>query len=113
MLPTVAKVATILHADLDLGNRLTRLLTRLEVGVPPAAVEIAQFAGARLSRGDYHQLINGGLGTAAAVEAANDEKLAACLGGSDERVEAVREAARLFRDQDGTVSFPMLPDYEA
>jgi helicase len=112
LLPTVAKVATILHPDLDLGNRLARLLTRLEVGVPVGAVEIAQFAGPRLSRGDYHQLIKAGLGTAAAVEGADDEKLAACLGGNDERVEVVREAARLFRDQDESTTIPAFPEYE-
>jgi helicase len=113
LLPAVTQVATILHSDLDLGNRLTRLLTRLEVGVPAAAIEIAQFAGPRLSRGDYRMLVKAGLSTAAAVEGANDANLAACLGGSDERVEVVREAARLFREQDGVADLVEFPEYEA
>ncbi|MCE9561155.1 MAG: DEAD/DEAH box helicase [Planctomycetes bacterium] len=112
LLPAAAQVATILHPDLDLGNRLTRLLTRLEVGVPAAAVEVAQFAGPRLSRGDYHKLVRAGLGTASAVEGAADETLAACLGGNDERVEIVRDAARLFREQGPGATLPEFPGYE-
>ncbi len=112
MLPAVARVATILHTEIDLANRVTRLLTRLEVGVPAAAVEIAQYAGSRLSRGDYHQLIKAGLSTAAAVEAASDDKLIACLGGNAERAEAVRDAARRFRDEDVSLISPILPEYE-
>jgi replicative superfamily II helicase len=112
LLPAVTQVATILHPELDLGTRLTRLLTRLEVGVPAAAVEVAQFAGPRLSRGDYHRLVRAGLGTASAVEGADDDALAACLGGDDERVEIVRGAARLFREQGPGVTLPEFPDYE-
>ena len=112
LLPSVARVATILHTELDLANRVTRLLTRLEVGVPAAAVEIAQFAGSRLSRGDYQQLIKANLSTAATVDAASDDDLIACLGGNSERAEAVRDAARRFHDQDGVPVSPILPEYE-
>jgi len=113
LLPSVARVASILHTGIDLGSRVTRLLTRLEVGVPAAAVEIAQFAGSRLSRGDYQQLIKANLNTAAAVEAASDDQLIACLGGNSERAEAVRDAARMFRDQEISPITPILPDYES
>jgi replicative superfamily II helicase len=112
LLPAVTQVAAILHPDLDLGERLARLLTRLEVGVPAAAIEIARFAGPRLSRGDYHQLVKAGLNTAEAVEGADDARLAACLGGSEERVEVVRDAARLLREQDGSAAIPGFPNYE-
>jgi hypothetical protein len=79
-----------------------------------AAVEIAQFAGPRLSRRDYPQLIKAGLSTAAAaVDGADDAKLAACLGGNKYRVEIVRGAARLFHDQDESIPFRALPEYEA
>ena len=89
LLPAVAQVAADPHPDLDLSDRLAQLLTRLEVGVPAAAVEIARFAGPRLC-GNYHQMIKAGLGTAQAVERADDAQLAACLGGSD----AVQRSAR-------------------
>lgn len=112
LLPSVARVATILHTGLDLANRVSRLITRLEVGVSAAAVEIAQFAGSRLSRGDYQQLIKANLATAAAVEAASDADLISSLAGNIERAEAVRDAARQFREQDGSPIPPILPDYE-
>ena len=112
LLPAVAQVATILHTGLDLASRVTRLLTRLDVGVPVAAVEIAQYAGSRLSRGDFQQLIKANLSTAAAVEAASDDTLIQCLGGNAERAEAVRDAARRFRDLDVIAISPILPPYE-
>ena len=112
LLPAVTQVAAILHPDLDLGNRLARLLTRLEVGVSAAAVEIAQFAGPRLSPGDYQLLVKAGLGTAEAAESADDETLAACLGGNAERFEIVREAARTFREQGPGDALPEFPAYE-
>jgi replicative superfamily II helicase len=112
LLPSVARVATILHAGLDLTNRLTRLLTRLDVGVPATAVEIAQYAGTTLSRGYYQQLIMASLSTAAQVEAASDDKLFACLGKNAERVEIVRDAARRFLDQENTPVSPILPEYQ-
>jgi helicase len=112
LLTTVARVATILHPDLDLGDRLSRLLIRLEVGVPAVAVEIAQFARLKLSRGDYQQLIKARLSTAAAVEAASDDALLVCLAGNAERAEIVRDAARNFREQDANPISPLLPEYE-
>ncbi len=112
LLPSVARVATILHTALDLGSRVARLLARLDVGVPAAVVEIAQYAGSRLSRGDYQQLIKAGLNTRPAIEAAQDDALIACLGGNSERAETVREAARRLRDQDDFPISPILPEYE-
>ena len=112
LLPYVARVATILHPELDLSSRIPRLVARLEVGAPASAVEIALHAGAKLTRGDYQQLGKAGLGTAAALDGAPDDKLLAVLGGNPERVEAAREAARLFLRQDASVAPPLLPEYE-
>jgi helicase len=41
LLPTVGRIAEILTKDLALGNRVERLLTRLEIGVPSVAVDLA------------------------------------------------------------------------
>jgi hypothetical protein len=113
LLPAVTRVASVLHPELDLLDRSVKLLTRLEVGVPAGAVEIARHAGSRLTRGDYQQLIKAGLATAAAVEIAADEHLHACLGGDGEKVAAIRAAAREYHEWDLSVLSPILPEYEA
>lgn len=112
LLPSVARVAAILHPDIDLTKRVTRLLSRLEVGVPAAAVEIAQYAGSRLSRGDYQQLIKANLGTAASAANASDSDLLACLGGDVQRAATVRDAAYMFLNEERDLISPILPEYE-
>src|SRR5690349_2378062 len=61
LLLAVTRVAELLHPGLDLSERCSRLLTRLEVGVPAAAVPLAAQAGTRLTRGDYLSLLRAGL----------------------------------------------------
>lgn len=112
LLPAVARVATILHAGLDLTERVPRLLVRLELGVPAAAVPIARAAGTRLGRPDYQELVKGGLTTPDAIDAAADETLLSCLGGDDEKVRVVRDAATAIRTGPEAAPAPMLPDYE-
>lgn len=112
LLSAVARVASILHPELQLSDRVTRLLTRLDVGVPSAVVQIAQFAGSRLSRGDYQQLIKHNLTTASAVDAASDDDLIECLGGNSERAEVVRDAVRRLREQEEDPVSAILPAYQ-
>jgi hypothetical protein len=112
LLPAVARVATILHPELDLTERIPRLLVRLELGIPAGAVALARHAAARLTRGDYQELVKASLNTPEAVEAANDEALLTCVGGDAEKVRAVREAAAAIRAEPQSVPAPALPDYE-
>jgi hypothetical protein len=44
-----------------MGQRVARLLARLEVGVPVAVIDLASIAGNQLARGDYHNLLKAGL----------------------------------------------------
>ena len=112
LLPAVARVATILHPELDLTERVPRLLMRLELGVPAGAVALARHAGALLTRGDYQALVKASLNTPEAVEASNDETLLTCVGGEVEKVHVVREAAAAIREEPQLVPAPALSDYE-
>jgi replicative superfamily II helicase len=112
LLPTVARVATILHPELDLTERAPRLLVRLELGVVSGAVPLARHAGAHLSRGDYQELVRANLNTPEALEAAGDEALLPCVGGDPEKVRAIRNAATAIREEPPTGSPVLLPDYE-
>lgn len=113
LLPTVARVAELLHPCLDLGDRSGRLLTRLEVGVPGTAVDLAARVGSRLSRGDYHSLLRAGISTIEAIETSSDEALLACVSGSKEKLFEIRLAARTHREQatEGSAISPILPRY--
>ena len=96
-MPTVARIAAILSpdADLDMGQRVERLLVRLTYGVPAAAVDLARGAGATLTRGDYCELVRHDLAAIQSIADAGDERLLGALGGDRQKAEIVREAARL------------------
>ncbi|WP_437779105.1 DEAD/DEAH box helicase [Sorangium sp. So ce1097] len=113
LLPAVARVATFLHPELDLSDRVSRLLVRLELGVQPGSVPIARHAGGRLTRGDYQELLRAGLTTPEAIEAASDDELFACLGGDENKARSAREAVTALRAEPDAVPTPILPDYEA
>jgi replicative superfamily II helicase len=115
LLPTVTRVAEILHPNLDLGHRLSRLLTRLEVGVPVALIDLASIAGNSLARGDYHNLLKAGLASIETLEKISDDELLLLLAGDAEKIRVVRNAIRTFRDRERELlpSQPILTTYEA
>jgi helicase len=115
LLPIAARVAEILQPSLDLGKRVARLLTRLEVGVPAAAADLAAVAGSRLARGDYHRLFKVGRCTIDAVEQSSEEELLDCLADNKEKVAILRDAVAIYRERqdEQESSIPILPLYEA
>jgi replicative superfamily II helicase len=115
LLPTVSKVAAIVHPSLDLNGRMERLLTRLEVGVPPAAVDLATHAGSRLARGDYRSLLEAGLCSIEAIENCLDEELLKLLSGNKAKLSAVRAATKAYRRQqdEHSIPSPIIPPYES
>lgn len=101
LLPTVARVAELLHPDLEFGNRVGRLVTRLTYGAPAAAADLARYAGSALLRGDYLRLAAKGLCEPQPIAAADDETILACVDGDHVRLRTVREAAeQLQRHRD-------------
>jgi replicative superfamily II helicase len=115
LLPTVVRVAEILHPGLDLTERRVHLLARLEVGVPRAATDLASLIGTHLTRGDYQRLIKAKLCGLDAIEASSDEVLLACLGnsrGSIEKLAKIRNALQTRRVQEPIHISPILPPYD-
>ncbi len=108
LLPTVARVAEILHPNLDMGYRLSRLLTRLEVGVPVALIDLASIAGNSLARGNYHNLLKAGLASIEALETISDDELLLVLAGDGEKLIVVRDAIKIFRERE-LESIPIQP----
>jgi helicase len=109
----VGEIASHLHPELKLGDRMEKLYTRLELGIPSSITSVAKVTGSRLTRGDYLSLVGSGLDTKAIIEGAPDEELLACLGGNNEKLNVIREAiATLNTNTDINESFPTIPIYE-
>jgi replicative superfamily II helicase len=116
LLPVAARVAEILHPTLDLGDRIGRLTLRLTYGVPAAAVDLAQMAGADLLRGDYCRLAAEKLCAPEEVSNASDDQLLACLDNDRRKLKLVRDAAARMgkqRAQSANLSSPVLQAYVA
>lgn len=91
LLPTVIKVAELLHPEADFIGRTQALLARLEVGVPSKAAELAHLCGTRLTRGDYQTLIQNDLVSIDNLEQADETKILAALGGNAVKVNLIKE----------------------
>jgi hypothetical protein len=107
-------VAEILHPGLDLAEKGTRLMARLEIGLPAGAADLAVHLDDRITRGDYLRLLGAGLGTVDAVEDATDDALLGCLGDDDRKLSDLRVAVRACRDieREGEPRPPILPPPE-
>jgi len=114
MLPTVGRIFGLLHPTVAVAERLDRLLLRMELGIPSAAVDLERHAGDRLSRGDYLRLIQAGLETPIALESANDDAILACVEHSKTKLQEIRRCVEQFRRdaQKPVHPQPVLPQYE-
>jgi replicative superfamily II helicase len=113
VLPTVAGIAEILHPDLDLTERVRKLLIRLEFGIPAIAVDLAAQTGNALTRGDYQKLIQAGLASIEAIENSTDDTVLVCVNKAQEKVFLIREAVLKHKEYLTTpLSVPILPQYE-
>jgi helicase len=114
LLPIVARIAEILHPELNLSKRCKLLLVRLEVGVPSTIAELASATASRLTRGDYLNLLKANCATADAIEKASDDVLLKALQNSELKVAEVRRLAHNLSHQpaDTPLSTPLLPPYQ-
>ncbi|TIR50589.1 MAG: DEAD/DEAH box helicase [Mesorhizobium sp.] len=94
LLGIAARVAELLHPELQLSERVERLNLRLTLGIPAAAVDLARHAGMGLTRGDYRRLTGAGFAGHEQVAVATDEQLLACLDGDEGRLKVLRHAAQ-------------------
>lgn len=109
LMPVAARVAEILHPTLDLGDRVGRLAIRLTYGVPGAAVDLAQFAGADLLRGDYCRLAAAQLSEPEQIGAATDDQILACVDKVRRKLELVRNAANRVAKRRADAAAPSVP----
>lgn len=113
LLPTVVRIGQILHPTLNLGDRVVRLLTRLEIGLPAGMVDVAFLLGTGLSRGDYLSLLAARLMTLDDLEKASDETILKCVGGEKSKLAALRKSLKERVPQGPPIIEPILPPYTA
>src|SRR6266568_4023581 len=97
VLPMIARAAELLHAGLDLEERVARLLLRLDLGIQGPAVDLARFTQRALDRADYRRLSEAGLTTREALAEAEDRVLLPLLGNDRRKVAVVRDALEQWR----------------
>jgi helicase len=108
LLPTVVRITELLHPGLDLTERCARLLTRLEIGLPAAAVSLAKHVGSRLTRTNYFSLLKAGLCNIGGVENSSDEEFLSCLDGNNDRLLELRKAVEYHHEQQYDPEIPLL-----
>ena len=90
LLPVVVRIAEIVR-DVDLSERQTDLMLRLELGIPVNLLEVARACSTRISRAEYLRLERAGLSTLDAIADAKVKDIAQHLGGDDVRAKVARE----------------------
>jgi len=99
MLPTVIRVAEVLH-DADLSERESHLMLRLQIGLPTALVPVAGQLGTDLSRAQYLALHRAGLTTPAAIKSAQPDELLAIVDGDTDLRQRLLDAAEQLEELD-------------
>ena len=117
LLGTAARVAELVHPELQLGERVERLNLRLTLGITGVAVDLARYAGGDLTRGDYRRLTAAGLSDCDNILNAEDDALLSCVGGDEGRLAVLRTAtekyARARAAAEGAAAPPSLAPYAA
>lgn len=82
----VTRVVEILNPGADLGARRSRLMTRLELGVPSKAADLGAIMGNRLGRGDYLSLVNAQIADLDALRTEDDQTVLQCVNGNQTKL---------------------------
>ena len=109
LIGVAARVAEILHPQLDLSERVQKLAVRLTYGVPGTVVDLAREAGGNLTRGEYCALVEARLEVVAAIESASDADILRVLDQDDEKLSIVRKAAQSAAERKSKAAATPLP----
>ncbi len=113
VLPTVGRIAELIHVGSTFQARITRLLTRLDLGVQGPVVELARSAGRALERSDYRHLCETGLTDPAIISKESDDTLLPLLNNSANKLAILKAAAADVTSRQQTTPPVALPKYVA
>jgi hypothetical protein len=107
------KLATLIYPNLDLNNRVQRLLARLELGIPANLVELGTRIGRISNWGNYLNLLKAGIETVEQFENTRESVLLTCFENNLEKLEQVKLALENYRTENPPIiTPPVLPLYE-
>jgi helicase len=112
VLPMIARAAELLHAGLDLEERVARLLLRLDLGIQGPVVDLARYAGRTLDRADYRRLCEARITEREGLAGAEDGMLLPLLGNDTRKVAAVHDAVERWRTAPPLTRPAALPAYQ-
>lgn len=110
----IGRIAELLHAGLELEQRVAKLVLRLDLGIQGPAVDLARFAERRLDRADYRRLCDATMTQRDVLDAAEDSALLSLVGSDRRKLAALREAVERWRQARPPAPPPAaLPAYQA
>lgn len=111
ILPIVASIAEILHPELNLSDKVSKLLLRLELGIPSSIIELAEVLGRTLNRGEYLELPKKGINSIDQFINTDEQVLLSVLS-LDKIEEAKFKIEQNIQEQSEISALPEIPLYE-
>ncbi len=114
MIRTVARIVELIHPQIKLSERSDKLFNRLETGTPSSINEIAKKLGNKLSRAEYHNLLDINLTSFKLIDDVADENILNCVSGSQLKLRLIRKASKAFKQElePEDIAIQLLPEYE-
>jgi len=112
VLPMIGRVAELLHAGLELEQRVAKLVLRLDLGIQGSVVDLARYAERSLDRADYRRLCDARMTERDALVAAEDNVLLPLVGSDRRKLAALREAVERWRRARPAAAPAALPAYQ-
>lgn len=97
VLPMIGRVAELVHAGLELEQRVARLVLRLDLGIQGPVVDLARYAERNLDRADYRRLCDARMTERETLTAADDNALLPLIGRDQRKLLALRNALERWR----------------
>ncbi|MGJ1419014.1 DEAD/DEAH box helicase [Sphingobacterium spiritivorum] len=111
LLPVVSSIVQILYPSVDISDSVSKLLVRLEMGVPSSIRDLAEKVKRTLNRGDYLELSKNGINSVDDFMEADEEKLVSIL--SKEKVEEAKyNIKQSIQMQSEIITISDIPLYE-
>lgn len=111
ILPIVVSIAEILHPELNFSDKVSKLLLRLELGIPSSIRELAEVLGRTLNRGEYLELSKRGINSIDQFINTDEQVLLSVLS-LDKIEEAKFKIEQNIQEQSKISALPEIPLYK-
>ena len=115
MIRIVARIVELVQPEYDLNERCEKLFNRLETGTPSSINELTSTLGNKLSRADYHALLEKNLTCFETIDTASDKMILTCISDNNIKLNYIKTASENFKKdlEPYDMDVPLIPDYES